>query len=68
MGLDLTSFAPALKSYYTRDKVENMVYKDNPFLAMVPKMEDFFGANLPIPIIYGNPTGRSAAFATAQAN
>ena len=68
MSLDLTSFAPALKSYYTRDKVENMVYKDNPFLAMLPKMEDFFGANLPIPIIYGNPTGRSAAFATAQAN
>lgn len=68
MSLDLTSFAPALKAYYTRDKVENMVYKDNPFLALVPKMEEFFGANLPVPIIYGNPTGRSATFSTAQSN
>lgn len=45
-----------------------MVYKDNPWLAMVPKMEDFGGKNLPIPIIYGNPQRRSATFATAQAN
>lgn len=68
MALDMTSFAPALKAYYTKDKVENMVYKNNPFLALVPKMEKFYGKNLPIPIIYGNPTGRSATFATAQAN
>lgn len=68
MALDMTSFAPALKAYYTRDKIENMVYKDNPFLALVPKMEEFYGANLPVPIIYGNPTGRSATFSTAQSN
>lgn len=68
MALDLTSFGPALKSYYTKDKIEMMVYKDNPFLALVPKMEEFYGANLPVPIIYGNPTGRSATFSTAQSN
>ncbi len=68
MALDLTSFASALKAHYTNDKVENMVYNDNPLLAMMPKMEDFGGKNLPIPILYGNPQGRSAAFATAQAN
>lgn len=45
-----------------------MVYKDNPFLALVPKYTKFGGKNLPIPIIYGNPQGRSATFATAQAN
>lgn len=45
-----------------------MVYADNPLLAMMNKMEDFGGKNLPIPIIYGNPQGRSANFATAQAN
>lgn len=45
-----------------------MVYKDNPFLAMVAKYENFGGKNLPIPIIYGNPQGRSATFATAQSN
>jgi hypothetical protein len=68
MALDLTSFASALKQHYTSDRIENMVYKNNPFLALVPKMTDFGGKNLPIPIIYGNPQGRSATFSTAQAN
>lgn len=66
MSLDMTSFASALKVHYTDDRVENMVYKDNPFLAMVSKMETFGGKNLPIPLIYGNPQNRSATFATAQ--
>jgi hypothetical protein len=68
MSLDMTSFASALKAHYTNDRVENMVYNDNPLLALMPKMEDFGGKNLPIPIIYGNPQGRSASFANAQAN
>lgn len=68
MALDMVSFAAALKEHYTDDRVENMVYMDNPLLAMIPKMEQFGGKNLPIPIIYGNPQGRSATFATAQAN
>jgi len=68
MSLDLTTFASALKQHYTSDRVENMVYKDNPLLAMLPKYEQFGGKNLPIPIIYGNPQGRSATFSTAQAN
>lgn len=66
MSLNLTSFDAALKVHYTSDAVENMVYQDNPALALMPKMEDFGGRNLPIPLIYGNPQGRSAAFATAQ--
>lgn len=53
MALDLTSFASALKAHYTSDKVENMVYMDNPLLAIMPKYESFGGKNLPIPIIYG---------------
>lgn len=35
---------------------------------MLSKMESFGGKNLPIPIIYGNPQGRSANFQTAKAN
>ncbi len=68
MALDLTSFEAALKEHYTSDRVENMVYEDNPLLAMMAKMEQFGGKNLPIPIIHGNPQGRSATFSTAQAN
>ena len=66
MPLDMTSFLPALKEYYTDDAVKNMVYKKNPFLAMVPKMEEFYGKNLPIPLIYGNPQGQGAVFSKAQ--
>jgi len=68
MALDLTSFDAALKQHYTADRVENMVYADNPLLAMMPKYEQFGGKNLPIPIIYGNPQGRSATFSNAQSN
>lgn len=46
MTLDLTTFASALKQHYTSDKIENMVYPDNPTLALVSKMESFGGKNL----------------------
>ena len=64
----MTTFAAALKQHYTTDRIENMVYKDNPFLAMVAKYEDFGGENLKLPIKYGIPQGRSATFADAQNN
>lgn len=64
--LDLSAFDAALKQHYTSDRVEDMVYKDNPLLALIGKMEEFGGRNLPIPIIYGNPQGRSKTFSTAQ--
>ena len=68
MSLNMTTFASALKSPYTNDRIENMVYKDNPLLALVAKYENFGGVNLPIPIKYGVPQGRSADFLTAQGN
>ena len=68
MTLDLTKYAPALKSYYSVTSVENMVYKDHPAMAMLTKDSEFYGENLPLPIVYGNPQGRSATFATAKSN
>jgi hypothetical protein len=67
MGLDLTSYDAALKQHYTNDMIEMMVYRDNPLLALMPKMEDFGGRNLPIVTIWGNPQGRSTSFTRAQA-
>ena len=64
----MTTFAAALKQHYTDQKIENMVYKDNPFLAMISKYEDFGGSNLKLPVKYGIPMGRSATFADAQSN
>jgi hypothetical protein len=66
MTLDLPAMDAALKQYYTDDRVENMVYQDNPLMALMPKMEEFYGKNLPIPIIFGNPQGRSRTFTRAQ--
>jgi len=34
---------------------------------MMPKFESFTGRNLQVPLIYGNPQGRSATFTRAQA-
>lgn len=63
----MVSFDKALKQHYTDDTVLNMVYQDNPFVAMVDKMEEFDGKNLPIVLIYGNPQGISTTFTNAQA-
>ena len=66
--LDLTAMNAALKELYDGQVVENLVYADNPFLAMVPKRTDFGGKYKPIPIQTGVTQGRSATFANAQGN
>lgn len=62
----------ALKELYTGDDyMKDLVYKKNPFLALVPKDESpsgFAGKYIPVPLIFGTPQGRSATFATSQAN
>lgn len=62
----------ALKELYTGDDyMKDLVYKKNPFLALVPKNESpggFAGKYIPVPLVYGTPQGRSATFANAQTN
>lgn len=67
MSLDLTAFAAALKTRYPDWVVENLIYKNNPFFALLPKDENFYGDGVKIPLLYGNPQNRSATFATAKA-
>lgn len=66
--LDMTAMNAALKELYDGQVVENLVYADNPWMAMVAKKTDFGGKYKPIPIITGVSQGRSATFMTAQAN
>lgn len=66
--LDLSSMNAALKELYDGQVVENLVYADNPFLAMVPKSSDFGGKYKPVPIITGVSQGRSSTFSYAQSN
>ena len=61
----------ALKELYTDDKeyMKDLVYKENPFLALVPKNESpdgFAGKYIPVPLEYGSPQGRSHGFSNAQ--
>ena len=68
MALDLNTVSEALKEHYKPLRVQNMVYKDNPLFAMMPKYTKVGGENMPIPLIYANPQRRSATFLNGQAN
>ncbi len=68
---DSSNQIAALKELYTDDKeyMKDLVYKENPFLALVPKNESpdgFAGKYIPVPLEYGTPQGRSHSFSNAQ--
>lgn len=63
----MATYDAALKEYYDDSMYNEITYTDNPFLALVPKMEKFVGKRMPVVINYGNPQGRSATFSQAQA-
>ena len=67
MALDLTSFDPLLKKYYTPKMVANMVFADRPLLGMLPK-RTITGKSYEVPIRIGSTGGRSADFAQALAS
>lgn len=62
----------ALKELYGDDSfMKDLVYRKRPFLALVPKDESpsgMAGKYMPVPLIYGDPQGRSATFSNAQGN
>jgi hypothetical protein len=65
---DLSAAAAALKELYDDQKVQNLVYKNNPFMAMVPKFTEFGGKLMPLPLVYNTSQGRSATFSSAFNN
>ena len=67
-NFDLTAANAVLKELYFGQTPENLVYKTNPFLALIPKKTDAGGKYVPAPIIVGASQGRSATFSSAQAN
>lgn len=66
--MDLTAGNAALKEWYDEQKVQNLTYAENPFLAMVPKNTAAGGKYIPQPVIYEVNQGRSATFSNAQGN
>ncbi len=65
---NVTALQAILKEYYGPQQVKNLVYKRNKWFAMVHKEEDWSGLVVPVPVVYGNPQGASATFATAKTN
>jgi hypothetical protein len=65
---DMAAAQTVLKELYDGQTVQNMIYRRNPFFAMVKKSTDFVGKVYPQPIITAPSAGRSAVFATAQGN
>ena len=66
--LDFNTVQEAVKIHYKPQRVRNMVYKDNPFLGIIPKYTKFGGLSMPIPLRFSDPQRRAATFATAQGN
>lgn len=68
-----TNQVAALKELYDdpTQYMQDLVYKRNPLLALLPKDESpdgFAGKYIPVPIVYGTGQGRSHTFSTAQTN
>lgn len=65
---NMSAAEAALKELYDDQKIQNLVYKNNPFLAMIPKFTEFGGKYMPLPLVFNTSQGRSATFAKAQDN
>jgi len=65
-SLDMTTGTELLKEIFA-DKLEDLTYNKWPLLAMIPKGQ-WDGRKYHQPLRYGNLTGVSNTFATAQAN
>lgn len=68
MAVTTTNNAALLKKLYPQKRIEYLMYQNNPLFAMLSKMDDFGGSSIEIAMQYADPAGRSATFATAQAN
>jgi hypothetical protein len=64
----ITNFDPALKQIYRGRNYEEIQYKKRPLFGMMTKFEGFGGRDMPIPIKFGNPQGRSRSISKAMAN
>ena len=61
------TFAAALKQYYTKDKVEELLFKDNPFWKLVKKVEDGSGLDYYRTPLLISPSGAvSSTFSAAK--
>jgi hypothetical protein len=63
-----SAVAGILKELYDDQKVQWLVFSDNPWLTMIKKSTRFGGKYFPQPVVYGTSQGASASFSSAYAN
>jgi len=66
MAISTTSIAYILKRLYPESRVQDLVYQDNPLLAMIPKGTGIGGSVTIIATQYGDTVAQSATFSQAQ--
>lgn len=57
-----------LKQMWHDGRIANLAARENTFLSLVPKKEDFFGDSKYVNVDYGTTQGASATFSTSQNN
>lgn len=57
-----------LKNMWHQGRINDMAMRSQPFFAMVPKSENFYGEDQKVNVDYGNPMGRSHTFTKSQDN
>jgi hypothetical protein len=68
MAISNATIQALLKDLYPKGLPLDLTYQDYPFLALMPRDEQFYGDTMKLPVKYGNNPGRSATFSNAQAN
>ena len=63
---ELEKYDAILKDWYSEDQVKMVVYKNNPFLAMLSKEENITGKRFILPVVFGDPQGVADTIAGAQ--
>lgn len=66
--LDMSAADAALKLRFSPKGVQNLVYPQNPFFAMLSKKADVGGDGYKVPVRAGLNRGSSSVFATARTN
>jgi hypothetical protein len=68
-SLDVAAVTPLLKEVYPDGLPKELVYRNAPLLAILPKDEsaESYGKQIHVPIRYGDPQGRSASLTKARA-
>ncbi len=68
MAITNATISALLKDIYPKGLPLDLTYQDYPFLALMPRDEQFYGDSMKLPVKYGNNSGRSASFSAAQTN